>query len=157
MTQPTQLDLDALQAAAEAATPGIWTTYKDGSEKLNNRCNVVESGCAMVAYGQLSDEDANFIAAANPAVVLALIDRLRKAEAEAGLYREYYEADRAYETLHDHISPGLTAPTDAHYAALSETTKRFCKARDAIAEMIAAAPDSTPTANKEDACDPPSR
>lgn len=64
----TDVDLDALVALAEAATPGQW----------------VATG-RWVRFGlhdreQISDEDAAFIAACDPQTVLALIERIRELE-----------------------------------------------------------------------------
>lgn len=88
-------DLDALQAAAEAATPGPW----DASRNLDwafPRTDVITlvGGRQIVRFvdgkpqfwcttGKAEQEWANaaFIALANPIAILALIDRLRKAEA----------------------------------------------------------------------------
>ena len=88
------LDLAALRAKAEAATPGPWTQdghhmsliikciAERGSPNARHLCgdyiNVADAGENWIV-------DAPFIAAANPAVVLALIDRSEKAEAERTL------------------------------------------------------------------------
>lgn len=93
MTQ--HLDLDALQALAEAATPGPWREC--GHDRGGCSCAQVWSTAVdfPVATAFKNDEEmghapigqpeanAAYIAAANPAVILALIDRLRKAEAAA--------------------------------------------------------------------------
>lgn len=85
MTQ--HLDLNALQAAAEAATPGKWMWDADpvkGDPLGRRRAQVIATGRTVTRSYYTNDQgekDAAFIAAANPAVVLALIDRLRKAEA----------------------------------------------------------------------------
>lgn len=65
------IDLKALRAAAVAATPGEWNRRRTFGQ-LN-----VQDDKFM-----LNDADALFIAAANPAVVLELLDRLERAEAE---------------------------------------------------------------------------
>ena len=75
----TTLDLDALQAAAEAATPqGEWKFspwhIEEGEPSV--RCNNYGLVCTTA-----SDSTAAFIAAFNPQTARALIDRLRKAEA----------------------------------------------------------------------------
>ena len=88
------IDLAELRAKAEAATPGPWT--QDGHHmSLIIKC-IAERGSPNARYlcgdyinvadaGENWMVDAPFIAAANPAVVLALIDRSEKAEAERTL------------------------------------------------------------------------
>lgn len=94
------IDLDQLEQAARAATAGEWThiSYPSGTEFIrfgaegpNRSYRGAHITYADIAALGLSDEetargkwaDAAFIAAANPAVILALIERLRKAETEA--------------------------------------------------------------------------
>lgn len=74
------IDLDALEAVASAATPGPWS--------CPTRFAVVApawNADAKYAYEQVAvttlKRDAAFVAAANPATVLALIERVRRAEA----------------------------------------------------------------------------
>ena len=79
----TALDHAALRALAEAATPGPWTLSADGPPPD------IIAGMSVVACtlpsDRTRDEDtanAAYIAAANPAAVLALLDeveRLREA------------------------------------------------------------------------------
>jgi len=86
MTAP-DIDLDALEAAALAATPGEWIWKRVGSFST--------PGCAVFWFdtikggihsrrldsgGGMRESDAAFIAASNPSVVLELIRRLRAAE-----------------------------------------------------------------------------
>ena len=92
------IDLKAIRAAAEAATPGPW--YAAGPSfgaplpKYIN-CVIVENedgdaddiciaplGCAAI-----STNDLTFIATANPAAILELLDRLEAAEKDAARYR----------------------------------------------------------------------
>lgn len=82
MTAPIELDLDALVAAAEAAGSDRW-------QQLSNRPSVihpVSPSFDCICTVQTSNVEnwpdiAAFIAAANPAVVLDLVRRLRAAEA----------------------------------------------------------------------------
>ena len=82
-----EIDLNELERRANAATPGKWTWKQVGSFNT--------PGCAVfwpdtskggVHYRRLDsgrgmlEADANFVAAANPAVVLELVRRLREAE-----------------------------------------------------------------------------
>ena len=84
-----EIDLNELERLAKAATPGKWTWKQVVCFKT--------PGCAVfwpdmskggVHYrrldsgGGMLEADATFIAAANPAVVLELIRRLRAAEGE---------------------------------------------------------------------------
>ena len=83
MTAP-DIDIDALEAAALAATPGPWMRLF-GERTVYDR---MEDGCRGVPMVRadgippMPQEACNldFIAAANPAVVLELIRRLRAAE-----------------------------------------------------------------------------
>lgn len=93
MTAP-DIDLDALEAAALAATPGPWIACGPsfGESKPRYLNEVIadrdedgeESGYTICEFPQLLEEecsaDMNYIAEANPAVVLELIRRLRAAE-----------------------------------------------------------------------------
>ena len=86
----TKLDLIELRKKAEAATPGEWTqdghhmsrvikcTAERGSPEARHLCG---DYITVADAGENWMVDAPFIAAANPAVVLALIDRVEKAEA----------------------------------------------------------------------------
>lgn len=85
-------DLQQLKALALAATPGHWHTYPITDDDMYPR------GLSIVAENgkTLSDEDtgpgdkdAEFIAAANPAVVLDLIARIERAAAPAPTAWEY--------------------------------------------------------------------
>jgi hypothetical protein len=81
------IDLDDLKKKAEAATPGPWEATQHG--------NVVSNTEALINPGKLEPfrsalrctptawVDADFIAAANPAVVLELIEQLKAAQALA--------------------------------------------------------------------------
>lgn len=95
------LDLDELERLAKAATPGQWQASGDDPDGVADDVRVcfVRDGvhcewCIAIAGqtfdGEHWDEatlkrwhgDAAYIAAANPATVLALIQRLREAEAK---------------------------------------------------------------------------
>lgn len=70
---------EALRAAAQAATPGPWTVFDPHCEQETFGIDG-DDGTAVVHYGASVSEgierhsDAQFIAAANPAAVLALLD-----------------------------------------------------------------------------------
>lgn len=91
MTAP--LDLDALERAALAATPGPWVSDLDGTETLEDGEYADVSVWAGKAFdGKFINNvsfdnaiaDGAYIAAANPATMLELIRRLRAAEAAVG-------------------------------------------------------------------------
>ncbi len=78
----------ALREAAEKATPGAWEVIPDGDWG----CEVVQKGRAYPVCmceqddGEVADANARYIALANPAAVLALLDeceRMREALAIA--------------------------------------------------------------------------
>ena len=73
----TDVELDALEAAAKAATPGPWKHYNN----KGNDC-VTVFGKVFLPRNELSVADTAFIAAANPSVVLDLIAELRQTRAE---------------------------------------------------------------------------
>jgi hypothetical protein len=79
-----EIDLDALEKAALAASPGPWEYAED--KYVNRRVQTVGGKPDYVVWPYeatcVSEEDGAYIAAANPAVVLELIRRLREAESE---------------------------------------------------------------------------
>lgn len=81
-----QAKLDELKALAEQATPGPWeSTY--GNVTTPSGGDVVgieERGSAYLSHRELvlKNEDADYIAAANPQVVLSLIAELERLRAE---------------------------------------------------------------------------
>jgi hypothetical protein len=82
-----EIDLNELERLAKAATPGKWT-WKQASCFNTPGCAVFwpDMSKGRVHYrrldsgGGMLEADANFIATANPAVVLELVRRLRAAE-----------------------------------------------------------------------------
>ncbi len=108
----TRDDLAKLRAIAEAATqPSPWTVREDHRGADERRCMVVDRDDMWVADCGNDDENSHFIAAANPAAVLSLLDelaRVRRLAEEAceltekapgalsSLYRsEFYRRDGA--------------------------------------------------------------
>ncbi len=112
-TKDVKIDLDALERTALAAKPGKWTWKQVGTFNTPG-CAVLwpDTSKGGVHYrridsgGGMEQADADFIAAANPAVVLELIRRLREAESELAACREDGErmestkADELIEVLH---------------------------------------------------------
>lgn len=79
MTDP---DLAELRRLAEVATPGPWQASFDQSE-VASPCGdgSYDLVCAAIANGATDPKNAAFIAAANPAAILALLDCVASAEA----------------------------------------------------------------------------
>jgi hypothetical protein len=84
---PTPVDLDALEAAARAATPGPWQVgYNDGSGRYESDKDefCITTGHDSVLHAsclnpECAEDDAAYIAAASPDVILRLTAELRKA------------------------------------------------------------------------------
>ncbi|MCW9452128.1 ead/Ea22-like family protein [Klebsiella michiganensis] len=76
----------AMKAAAEKATPGPWGVARDGKTLVSNQSHpiatVSDAMHRMLADGS-TGKDAEFIALANPANILALVEALEKAQQEA--------------------------------------------------------------------------
>jgi len=78
-------DLTALRDLAEKATPGPWHFHQDDGTALDISEVCIprpEEDVDLSIASLLEDRDGAFIAAANPATVLALLDRLERAERE---------------------------------------------------------------------------
>ena len=79
------IDLDELAKLAEAATPGPWHFHQDDGTALDISEVCIprpEEDVDLSIASLLEDRDGAFIAAANPQAVLALIERVRRVEAE---------------------------------------------------------------------------
>ena len=81
----TALNKQALREAAEKATPGEWKRMMRNSDELMTTFHGVAIGNVFVELttGKRDIFDAEFIAAANPATVLALLDELEAAQSYA--------------------------------------------------------------------------
>ena len=100
------MDLDTLERLARAATPGPWRVNPFGvsirtgeyrapdSVRVADIADAEDCGCCPTEQGYAT---ATYIAAASPDVVLALIARVRAAEAE----RDRLLAERDTPELHD--------------------------------------------------------
>jgi hypothetical protein len=89
----SDIDLDKLERLARAATPGPWRQREqrdDGSTLAS-----YEQGC-FVESPNMAGEDAAYIAAANPSVVLALIERLRRLGEVRNILFRFACADAAH-------------------------------------------------------------
>ena len=81
----TDTQLAALEKLAQAATPGPWVVYTDSNfdgHQIESEDGVERIVCPETSDGVRREEDAEYIAAANPAVMLGLIDELRQARRE---------------------------------------------------------------------------
>lgn len=84
----SNIDKQALREAAEKATPGLWVylpkntsiEYDYGSDDSQGSITYMDSGDFTQKQ---TDLNGAFIAAANPATVLALLDELEAAEKKA--------------------------------------------------------------------------
>lgn len=72
------IDLPALRLLAQAATPGPWRSHAGTSTVNNGRACIAD--CDQFMSEVDNNRNANFIAAASPDVLIALLDRLEKAE-----------------------------------------------------------------------------
>lgn len=87
----SDLDLDALEALAKDATPGPWEWEPEGfmgcgqvwtnGQGVEGGSIAGPTGDCYPRSGYSPKEDMQFIAAADPPTVLALIERVREAEA----------------------------------------------------------------------------
>ena len=98
-SKAVQIDLDALEQAALTATPGPWKVSVTVEQVGGDYKDIIPTSvsCSSFCYGgrpdRVDDADLAFIAAANPAVILELVRRLRAAEADAARYRWLRERD----------------------------------------------------------------
>lgn len=78
----TALNKQALREAAEKATPGEWKRMMRNSDELMTTFHGIAIGNVFVELttGKRDIFDAEFIAASNPATMLALLDELEAAE-----------------------------------------------------------------------------
>ena len=90
MTDITEL-AQRLKAAAEKATPGNWRAfqYHDGRCGIGGGHHDEIMVCEHISKRR--PHDAEFIALANPANILALVEALEKAQQRIASQREYYE------------------------------------------------------------------
>ncbi|HCC2488443.1 TPA: ead/Ea22-like family protein [Klebsiella pneumoniae] len=90
----------SLKAAAEKATPGEWVyfpkntsiEYDVGSDESQGSILYVDSGDFTQAQ---TDRNGEFIALANPANILALVEALEKAQTERDEYRNRLKLERS--------------------------------------------------------------
>lgn len=110
------IDLEELKRLARDATPGPWSTKEYGPDHLEV---LLPNGFSRIISDPtvVTDYDARYIAAANPAAVLALIERVEKAEAALkGLHTDVSaalaEAERQSTGTH-----GMSVPYTGPFAS----------------------------------------
>ena len=85
------IDLDELRRLALGATPGPWHFHQDDGTALDISEVCIprpEEDVDLSIASLLDDRDGAFIAAANPQVILELIERLRETERLRAHWRE---------------------------------------------------------------------
>lgn len=80
----TNTEIEALRTAAEKATPGPWF-YQERSDAYMHIVRPESKPGSIVAYGLsdtcgISEGNTRFIVAANPAVIIALLDHVAEIE-----------------------------------------------------------------------------
>ena len=95
----SNIDKRALREAAEKATPGPWGIARNGKTITSNQSHpvavITEDFHRLLANGKTGG-DAEFIAAANPATVLALLDELEAKDKQIAEQRETLFAARSH-------------------------------------------------------------
>lgn len=155
----TGLDLDAIRARAQAATPGPWWPWDRGvgwQIAIGDGLDEWDRPKRLLPEGQRTDialrEDAEFIAAARQDIpaLLAEVERLRAEVTETTQYHQqmYAEAVRQVEQLHESIDRAHDALTsiddgDDDCTTLESTVervvRRFRATADAEVQAIAEA------------------
>lgn len=79
------------ELASKATQPGPWTVREDFRGADERRCMVIDRDDMWVADCGNDEEQAAFIAAASPDVILALLDQLAEATAERDAMRDVCE------------------------------------------------------------------
>lgn len=78
MSEWKTIDLEDLRRKAEAATPGPWVERdKSVRDARDDNLATADSWFNVTFY---EEEDAAYIAAANPTVILSLLDRIKRLE-----------------------------------------------------------------------------
>lgn len=149
----TALNKQALREAAEKATPGEWKRMMRNSDELMTTFHGVAIGNVFVELttGKRDIFDAEFIAAANPATVLALLDELEAAENNlidsechvAGLEESLRDKQALLEVLDNSLCellPGtqyMDPPDGGSVTPLEQVRRMVAAYRNRIAELEA--------------------
>lgn len=78
----SEINIEELERLAKAAAPGPWCRRDFHSSGQKNGVDDSDGDVVCASYSSLRPKSFDFIAAANPSAVLALIDRVKKAEAQ---------------------------------------------------------------------------
>ena len=82
------IDTTKLRELAQRAAPGPWSCEIDSGSFLriySETNSGIVYGCGCCGSPQCDDADANFIVAANPATVLALLDELERTQGSVAI------------------------------------------------------------------------
>lgn len=149
-----QVDLDALEALAKAATPGPWESWNVDDETIEVRAGTALKGgrshrtTDMIVeydvYGFDLDEpdfvrreaDADFIAATDPSTVLALIAELRQERTRADEYRDDIEYRQSVKLYAEHAEQ-MERERDAALTELRQERGRAEAAEDELDQALA--------------------
>lgn len=129
----TDLDLEAIKARAQAATPGPWTCDSGGinndtPDKVGEYEQILEpysDDPSEDAYVNISDEDAAHIAGMDPTTTLALIDEVERLRYHLAITDDMIE--RAAEAICDvpplsPVWPGLADEKKKAYRTQARAT-----------------------------------
>lgn len=126
--------LAELEAAADAATAGKWCT-DGGRQVMSAESDQLNSGFVIVdCQGPDNLKNAAFVATANPATILALLQHVRELTADANKFREivcavvreipHRDTSRGNAPGHGHSIAGVW---DEDNGALAGTECAWCK------------------------------
>lgn len=127
----TTPDLDAIERAAKGATPGPWRSVASAVEHSRKyRCLVFGGRDEMYDTSALLAADARYLALLDPATVLWLVERARRAEEAELALREIgtrwcEEVGGCPETMHNEGCPEDDTCDCPHVV----TFNRICKER----------------------------
>ncbi|EPE3729649.1 ead/Ea22-like family protein [Salmonella enterica subsp. enterica serovar Brandenburg] len=128
----SNIDKQVLREAADKATKGQWAVEFD--DEIYSTDGVNHEQIAMV-FSENEASDAAFIAAANPATVLALLDELEAAKQERENWRVSFDNERFRA---DKLAAALNAEHEQHVMASSALITQHVRANRAesrIAEL----------------------
>lgn len=96
------IDLDSLESAAKAATPGPWHIKRGYCLYDNRDMHVVSAwenysgSLGLAIYPDEAMANAKFLEAVNPAAILELVAEFRKVRAERDFLRDYVESNHEH-------------------------------------------------------------
>ena len=108
------MNIEKLKRLAEAATPGPWTSHKDGGVSARG---VLLAGCVVVG-GYIANS--RYIAAANPAAILELIQQRDELLAALKDARELVDDWGAYATAYMQEKHDLAGDLERLDAAIAK-------------------------------------